>query len=565
MAGSSDDAEKDSCCVSSEGGDDNTDDYSYDDNDDDDEYSYTYTCSGETSSALKPNNNNNSSSAARREFFCSQDDSNNNAAGVAPPAGGCRFWRPEQVRRTMRAAAHEVADLLCVPPEAAAALLGHHRWDSKRLYAAYYYSAPAPVAADAEDADADADDDEHNNSARRHQQKILTECGVLCRCTAHSNNNNNKSTGNAKKAPSSGRCPICFDDDLPGEALFAMECGHEFCKDCWGGYIAEAVSQGPQCVLTQCPDPGCTEIVTLKEVSQLATTDEITARFQDFQLRSYVQTNYLMRWCPGPACDQVAVGSSADGLVGEGECGQCRTRFCLQCGEMRHTPATCAMMALWREKCRDESETANWMLAKTKKCPKCQTRIDKNGGCAHMTCSQCRHEFCWQCMQDWAAHGYNRSCNAFELDQAQAQDSARAGAERELERYLHCFHRHQNHAQGQNFAQEQLEKFARDQDDRERGDSSFDWDALRDALRQLVECRLVLKYTYVVTYCLGDQPVQRALFEDHQGLLESFTERLSEITEKDYKSIDRTELVNLTGVVVRYTKNVMECEIDEAV
>lgn len=31
--------------------------------------------------------------------------------------------------------------------------------------------------------------------------------------------------------------------------------------------------------------------------------------------------------------------------------------------------------------------------------------IEKNQGCMHMTCSQCRHEFCWLCQGPWAEHG----------------------------------------------------------------------------------------------------------------------------------------------------------------
>ena len=166
-------------------------------------------------------------------------------------------------------------------------------------------------------------------------------------------------------------------------------------------------------------------------------------------------------------------------------------------------------------------------------------------------------------MQDWEKHGYNSSCNAFDVQQAKNKDKSAVSAERELERYLHCYTRFQNHSQGQDYAKSELDKFKALQDEKDKSDSSFDWEALGDALAQLVECRRVLKHTYVVTYVMEKKPVQRALYEDHQGQLESFTERLSGITEKEYTTIDRTELVNLTGTVERYTKSLMDLQIHD--
>jgi hypothetical protein len=43
--------------------------------------------------------------------------------------------------------------------------------------------------------------------------------------------------------------------------------------------------------------------------------------------------------------------------------------------------------------------SALWVAANTKKCPRCQTPIEKNEGCNHMTCRKCRYEFCWICFQ----------------------------------------------------------------------------------------------------------------------------------------------------------------------
>lgn len=36
-----------------------------------------------------------------------------------------------------------------------------------------------------------------------------------------------------------------------------------------------------------------------------------------------------------------------------------------------HEPINCRLLKLWLKKCSDDSETANWLNANTKDCPKC--------------------------------------------------------------------------------------------------------------------------------------------------------------------------------------------------
>jgi len=501
---------------------DENDSYVYDNNDDDDNTSdYSYT-------SLHDDDND-----GLRDNWNARVVAANHAA-----ASPYRFWNLAQVRQSMQDTVQEYAtDFLGIPPEAALVILRKYQWDGKKLLGAYYAAEP---------------------------RQIWTECGVLHRCLAAAADAKDDGSNRKKKTDkSTGFCSICLEDDLGPNELFHMACGHEFCYTCWNGYLSQAVTgEGPACVDARCPNSKCTEIVTEVEVTKLTLPTSL-AKYQGFELRSYVESNNRMRWCPGKACDAVAVAAlTADGFHGEGQCPTCMTRFCLGCGDMRHTPASCKMMDFWTDKNHSDSESANWILAKTKKCPKCCTRIDKNGGCNHMTCSQCKHHFCWMCMQDWNKHGYNSSCNAFDVQKAQSKDPRAVSTERELERYLHCYSRFHNHAQGQDFAQSSLDKFKELQDEKRKSDSSFDWEALGDALAQLVECRRVLKHTYVVTYCMEKNPVQQALYEDHQGQLENFTERLSRITEKEYTTIDRAELINLTSSVQRYTKSLMDLNID---
>lgn len=41
-----------------------------------------------------------------------------------------------------------------------------------------------------------------------------------------------------------------------------------------------------------------------------------------------------------------------------------------------------------------------------RKCPGCQSPIQKSDGCNHMTCKQCKSQFCWICLGQYTIHHY---------------------------------------------------------------------------------------------------------------------------------------------------------------
>ncbi|CAG8438467.1 5697_t:CDS:2 [Ambispora gerdemannii] len=54
---------------------------------------------------------------------------------------------------------------------------------------------------------------------------------------------------------------------------------------------------------------------------------------------------------------------------------------------------------------RREEKSKAYIDSRTKKCPKCNTNIEKSEGCDHMTCRapRCGYEFCWLCFADYNA------------------------------------------------------------------------------------------------------------------------------------------------------------------
>ena len=107
-------------------------------------------------------------------------------------------------------------------------------------------------------------------------------------------------------------------------------------------------------------------------------------RYKVLLNRTYVDDSSTLRWCPAPNCEfaiECHVPAKAlDTIVPTVKC-ECGHAFCFGCGLSDHQPCICPLVKRWLKKCADDSETANWISANTKECPKCMATIEKNGGC----------------------------------------------------------------------------------------------------------------------------------------------------------------------------------------
>jgi len=496
-----------------------------------------------------------------------------------------------EIEPIMNEKIERVAEILAIPSSAAVPLLRNHKWDDIRLMESYTNNQEREL----------------RNAGVYHRcmnmntniNMNIKRCGSMKRFKSDTSMEDNSKSKPKSKQPQSimKDCTICYDEK-PQHEMLAMPCGHEFCLECWKSQIQITFQNGPSCILTTCPAEKCNEIVTDVEIRQV--TPELVPTFLNYQLRNFVELNDTSRWCPGPGCEQIAyMNAGTDTLVAT--CNECSTTFCIKCGSEPHAPLICSKLDTWIEKCKNESETANWLLANTKKCPNCNTRIEKNQGCNHMTCRQCKHEFCWICTGDWSKHGrgtggyYN--CNKFQMDEeAKVPKTDVDKAKRELERYLHYYTRFDIHDKAQKFACKQLQDIGKKMSAYQecRNDATWaDVEFLKTANEQIVECRRVLKFTYVYAYYMttplttntenkdesksshkkSDTPTkeqpqllteeqkketQKDAFESHQGRLEEFTEGLSDMVEKPFNEIDRTGVVNKTRVVKKYIENILE-------
>lgn len=336
-------------------------------------------------------------------------------------------------------------------------------------------------------------------------------------------------------------CPVCLDLHT-GESLRSLACGHFFCKDCWILHFEVKIWQGITTGI-ECMAQDCCLLAPEDFVLGILTKSNHRERYQQFAFTDYVKSHPELRFCPGPNCSNVvrARELKSKRIV----CKLCKTSFCFKCGVDYHAPTDCDTIKKWLTKCADDSETANYISAHTKDCPKCHICIEKNGGCNHMQCYSCKHDFCWMCLGDWKVHGSEYyECSRYKENPSVAHESAHAQAREALKKYLFYFERWENHSKSLKLEEQTLQKIK----DRihvkvmENEGTWIDWQYLLDAAALLAKCRYTLQYTYPYAYFMEPGP-RKQLFEYQQAQLEAEIENLSWKIERA-ETTDRGDLEN---------------------
>ncbi|CAH9103436.1 unnamed protein product [Cuscuta epithymum] len=369
------------------------------------------------------------------------------------------------------------------------------------------------------------------------------------------------------------RCKICFDDYPLGlKTVASCGCGHVFCVGCFESWIHSLIRDGPGSLFRlRCPEVDCNAAVP-EEIFESVARDEDKIKYRRFLLRSYVEQNQIIKWCPGPGCDYAVKFDTWNTENCGVEC-ECTTAFCWKCTEDSHHPVDCDTVRRWMVKATSESENLNWILANSKPCPRCKRAIEKNNGCMHMTCiAPCHYQFCWICLKSWENHG----CNRWERAEGTAltdDEKMQEKAKLTWKKYMHFFARWEANDRSRKTAVADLCKVRQDSAAPYACSSQLQNTSLRqiveEAWEQIVECRRMLKWMYAYGYYLPEdenEAARRQLFEYSQGEAESMLERLhrcaetelAEIREEEEKenggSVEafRRKLVNLTRITKHF-------------
>lgn len=359
------------------------------------------------------------------------------------------------------------------------------------------------------------------------REAALAEAGVIPASGSALNN-----------ASGTSLCSVCFAD----EASTCLPCGHGLCADCWPAFLRcnleSGTVTGDNCLRLKCPGERCPMIVPPHVFKQFLDREDY-ARYERLLSVSFMRGNPNIVQCPATGCELCVAFSQRKSTV-SCDCGHV---FCFSCKNEAHAPASCRAAKEWVAK-RDRTATKvskqlsnayaaqQENLVDTKPCPNpdCGTLSHKATGCHYLSCTQCRENWCWQC-GEWGGGPSGRpephhvsTCNQ-PKNKEWLIDKAASVLDNDG-RFAFYRERHENHLRSLEFAKKLREAVP----GLVQGAALRDADLIHEATELLIECRLVLAWTFVWAFSEKDDG-RRQLFEFVQRDLEVKTELLSGMIE----------------------------------
>ena len=195
----------------------------------------------------------------------------------------------------------------------------------------------------------------------------------------NSNKKNKKEEGDSKE-----ECLICLEEYNENEGNH-LQCGHFCCENCLFNYLKTEILSSKVAKL-QCFVRDCDFILSEDFILKKLKEDKVLIdKYKIFKQRVNIFLDKDKKFCPEPDCNSY-LQKGKDKFV------QCENghQYCYVCLKKWHGKSKC-----------DEELDKDFQIWKegkvVKQCPRCKIYTEKNEGCNHMTCTECKYQWCWLC------------------------------------------------------------------------------------------------------------------------------------------------------------------------
>ena len=235
----------------------------------------------------------------------------------------------------------------------------------------------------------------------------------------------NTKKNNELKEIAEKECSICFDKiDSPIDV--SLSCGHYFCVSCWTDYLTEKITNANVSKIL-CMQHGCSVILDTKFIKKILNgKNELIDKYDKFlQRKKLLEKSDKVKFCPFPNCEGYAEKTGKSKYV------KCNFghEFCFECGNEPHGKKKCEEMM--------DKEFEEWRSHKiVKRCPCCRMWTEKNEGCNHMTCVECKFQWCWLCQKPYSSSHFSQgSCKGLQFYKETDQKKVKEKLEENRRKY----------------------------------------------------------------------------------------------------------------------------------
>ncbi|XP_010769524.1 probable E3 ubiquitin-protein ligase RNF144A-A [Notothenia coriiceps] len=200
-------------------------------------------------------------------------------------------------------------------------------------------------------------------------------------------------------------CKLCLGEFPLEQMTTITQCQCVFCTQCLKQYVELLIKEGLETAIS-CPDSACPKRGHLleNEIECMVAT-EMMQRYKKLQFEREVLLDPCRTWCPSSSCQAVCQLKEADSpaLPQLVQCAVCALEFCSACKANWHPGQACQEHNLPITSFLPGENSSFYKNeeddAPIKRCPKCKVYIERDEGCAQMMCKNCKHAFCWYCLE----------------------------------------------------------------------------------------------------------------------------------------------------------------------
>ncbi|CAH1799320.1 unnamed protein product [Owenia fusiformis] len=210
-------------------------------------------------------------------------------------------------------------------------------------------------------------------------------------------------------------CLTCGDISDP-VLKFPCAVQHIMCLECFREYCLSKLNERgfqahPEYGYTVACPAGCEDSLIQESHHFRIMGNEQYSRYQQFGAEEWVLKERGVL-CPAPGCGQGWITNDSGRRLQCSEPQGCGMVFCAECREAYHE-GECDLASIQQgaiasinsadlsQTQQDRLQSLDTIHKTTKSCPKCSTPVERSGGCMHMHCIRCKHEWCWLCLIEW--------------------------------------------------------------------------------------------------------------------------------------------------------------------